>query len=87
MIEVVYTDEFVRKYATLPKDLQVEVKEKVELVRNRAHHKQLKVHKLHGPLLGYYSFSVNYRYRIVFSYAEGKKVLVLRTVGDHSVYK
>ncbi len=86
MIAIVYTQEFIRAYASLEKALQGEVKEKIALVQKKENHKALKVHKLSGPLKGYLSFSVNYKYRIIFSFANNKKVMVLRTVGDHSIY-
>jgi plasmid maintenance system killer protein len=49
-------------------------------------HSSLKVHKLNGPLKGSYSFSVNYKIRIIFQYVS-KKEVVLLTVGDHKIYK
>jgi len=39
-----------------------------------------------GCMEGFLSFSVNYRYRIVFQW-ENRKTAVLLTVGDHDVYK
>src|SRR3989344_7945409 len=48
-------------------------------------YKQLKVHKLQGPLAGRHSFSVNYKTRIIFCYIS-KKEVVLLAIGDHSIY-
>ncbi len=86
MIEVAYKPSFVREYGNLESSLQEEVKEKIEFFKKRKNHKHLKVHKLKGKLSGRWSFSVNYRYRIVFMW-ESKQKAVLLAVGDHDVYK
>ena len=70
----------------LPPDLQNEAIEKIEKLRNRKNHSSLKVHKLHGQLAGFWSFSVNYDYRIIFEY-ESKGVMTLLAVGNHEIYK
>ena len=76
---------FIRHFKKLDLDLQEEALEKIELFKSVKNHKLLKIHKLHGPLTGRYSFSVNYKTRIVFSYIN-KKEVVLLAVGDHAVY-
>ena len=87
MIRVGYTQEFVRAYEKLPATLQEEVKEKIELFKDRVNHRRLKVHKLHGRFAGHWSFSVNYTYRNMFDYVGKDKGHVrLLIVGDHSIY-
>jgi len=85
-MQVFFKPAFVRNYAVLLPELQEEVREKIALFKNSRNHKKLKVHKLKGRLRGRYSFSVNYRYRIVFVYLS-KKEVVLLAIGDHDVYK
>lgn len=85
-IKVGYGSEFLRIYNKLEAELKKEVQEKISLFRDRKNHKFLKVHKLHGRLRERYSFSVNYKFRIVFKYLD-KKTAVLLTVGDHDIYK
>lgn len=85
-IDLRYRPEFIRLYNKLESDLKEEIKEKIALFRKTDNHKLLKVHKLHGKFRGCYSFSVNYRFRIVFEYIN-KKIVALMTVGDHDVYK
>ncbi len=77
---------FLRQMNRLEDDLVSEVHEKIALFKDIRNHTSLKVHKLHGPLSGWWSFSVNYRTRIVFRY-DSKKVAVLLAIGDHDVYK
>ena len=85
-MKVSFLPSFVRKFDRLEVALQDEVMEKIELFKDEKNHKYLKVHKLHGVLSGRYSFSVNYKTRIVFSYLS-KNEAVLLAVGDHDVYK
>ncbi len=77
---------FVREFKKLPSELQEEVLERIELLKKVANHKKLKVHKLKGRLSDFYSFSVTYSHRIVFSY-ESKTEVVFLAIGDHDVYK
>ncbi len=86
MIVVSYKPTFIRQYNSLENDLQEEVVLKIELFKDKNNHKALQVHKLHGRLKDCYSFSVNYKIRIVFNYAS-KKEAVLLAVDDHDIYK
>ncbi len=86
MILVGYTASFIKKFSKLNSDLQEEFLEKIDLFKNKKNHEQIKVHKLKGKLGGRYSFSVNYKYRIVFLY-KSKNNAVLLSLGSHDVYK
>lgn len=77
---------FVREFKKLPVDLQEEALERIELFKDAENHKKLKVHKLKGRLADFYSFSVTYSHRIVFSF-ETKTEVVFLTIGDHDVYR
>ncbi len=87
MIRIGYSNEFLRAYSKLPASLQEEANEKIELLKDRSNHRQLRVHKLHGKYAECWSFSVSYQFRIIFVYAgKGKNSISLITVGDHSIY-
>lgn len=86
MINIFYTPIFLRQYNKLPKSLQTEAKEKITLFKHDQKHPFLKTHKLKGKMRGYYSFYVNYQYRIVFEY-DAKNIAALLFIGDHDVYK
>ena len=86
MIKVFFKPYFVRRYKKLSPDLQIEIKEKIELFRKNSTHPFLKTHKLTGAMKGLYSFSVNYQYRIVFKHIEDGAVSLL-AVGTHDVYR
>lgn len=48
--------------------------------------KTLKTHKLSGKFSGYYAFSIDYNYRIIFRYMK-KDTIVFVAIGDHSIYQ
>ena len=85
-MDVFYTPRFLRMYRKLEPALKEEVREKIELFKNKDQHKQLKVHKLKGTFRNTYGFSVNYQVRVLFEYLSDEKVAFL-VVGDHDVYK
>lgn len=86
MLDVFYAPSFVRQFSSLDHDIQEEILEKIELFKDKENHKQLKVHKLKGRLSDRYSFSVDYRMRIIFSYFSKNEVRFL-ALGDHDMYK
>lgn len=86
MIRVAYKATFLRQFDNLDAPLQEEILEKIEKFKNPANHQQLKAHKLHGRLKDFYSFSVNYRFRIVFEYLSSNETVLL-AIGNHEVYR
>lgn len=85
MIEIAYSPTFVKQYGNCEKELKEEIKEKINLLKNRNNHKHLKVHKLHG-FKDRFSFSVNYKFRIIFCWLNKKEVYLL-VLGNHDIYK
>jgi mRNA-degrading endonuclease YafQ of YafQ-DinJ toxin-antitoxin module len=86
MYEILYKPVFIKKYRKLELALKEEVREKIELLRDRSNHSKLKVHKLQGKFSMYWSFSVNYKVRIFFIF-EGKNRIAILNIGDHDIYK
>ncbi len=84
-MKIGYKPQFIRQFNKVSKNLQEEVLEKIELFKDISNHQALKVHKLHGKFHDCYSFSVNYKYRIVFSYVTKTEVSIL-AIGDHDIY-
>lgn len=84
-MEVYYSARFLRQLKKLPKPLQDEVLEKIELFKDKENHQQLKVHGLTGKFETYHSFSVNFAHRIIFDYLSKNEVVLLK-VGDHAIY-
>jgi plasmid maintenance system killer protein len=86
MIEIEYAPSFLRQFKKLPVALQAEAYEKIQIFKTRDNHKQLEVHKLGGKMNGKLSFSVNYKYRIVFMWLPDGAAGLL-AIGDHNIYK
>lgn len=82
MIDILYAPSFVRMYKRLNSDLQEEVKDKIKLFRDVKNHTKLRVHKLNGNLENTFSFSVNYKIRVIFEY-NGKNRANLLCIGNH----
>ena len=85
-MRIAVTPQFRRQFKKLEPALQEEVIEKMELLKSHKNHARLKVHKLKGTLKGRYSFSVNYKDRVIFMYVS-KQEAILLAVGDHDVYR
>jgi mRNA-degrading endonuclease YafQ of YafQ-DinJ toxin-antitoxin module len=64
----------------------MEAEEKVRIFRQTPFHPKLRTHKLKGSLRGFWSFSINYSYRIVFEFAN-HDVVYFHGAGDHRVYQ
>lgn len=86
-MEIALAPRFKREFKKLPKALREETREKVELFRDPANHQALHVHKLKGRLAGRLSFSVNYRYRIIFMWEVQNTSAILLAIGDHALYE
>ncbi|MDA1038239.1 MAG: type II toxin-antitoxin system mRNA interferase toxin, RelE/StbE family [bacterium] len=86
-MKIAYTPSFLRSLKKLPDELQEEAIEKIELLSSVKNHESLKVHKLKAELSGRYSFSVNYKTRIVFRLLGKPPQALLLAIGDHDIYK
>lgn len=85
MWNIGYKPAFLRALKKLPLDLREEAKLRIRECTADPFATNLRTHKLSGPLKHLWSFSVNYRYRIVFEIGEGENATLLM-IGDHRVY-
>lgn len=81
-----YAVKFVRNFKKLPIFIQKQASEKEAIFKKNAFDNKLKTHKLTGKLGNFYSFSVNYSYRIIFVFEKENEVIFV-DVGNHSIYK
>ena len=86
MLTISFKETFVKQMNNLEKALADEVFEKISLFKDIKNHKALKVHKLHGKFSECFSFSVNYKTRIVFEH-ETKNSVIFLAIGDHDLYR
>lgn len=85
-MQVSLSPRFRRRFRKLPLALREEAYEKLLQFEYPENHASLRVHKLKGKFDGAWSFSVNYRYRIVFEWEKKGESAVALTIGDHTVY-
>ncbi len=86
MLSIIYAPAFVKQFKKVEVPLQEEVLEKIKFFQDENNHQSFKMHKLHGEFKTCYSFSVNYKIRIVFEYLSKNEVALL-ALGDHDLYK
>ena len=84
-MQSIYTPHFRRIYEKLNKTVKDLVKNKENLFRHNPFDPRLRTHKLHGGVGNLWSFSVGYKYRIIFEF-DSRELVYFHEVGDHSVY-
>ena len=85
-VVILYTPEFKRDYKKLSGTLRDLLKTKGQLFEQEPFHPLLRTHKLSGKLRDLWSFSLDYRCRVIFRFRGSGEVELLR-VGDHSMYR
>ena len=85
-MEIFYSPQFVRDYRQLPVEVKEKAKKKERIFRKNLFDSRLKTHKLKGRLDGFWAFSIDFRYRIIFKFQNNNTVRFY-VIGDHSVYK
>ena len=85
-MEILYWSKFAKYFKKLPIEIQKIAVEKEKIFRENPFDSMLKTHKLHGELNEYWSFSVNYKIRIIFKFIN-KNVVAFYLIGDHDIYE
>ncbi len=85
-MKIYYTKKFEREYKKIGQDLKLRIEALETIFRKDPFAKILKTHKLHGGLAGLCSFSVDFKNRIVFEFAD-KETVFFHSIGSHDIYK
>ncbi len=85
-MKIYYSPKFAKEYKKLPLKVKLLAEKKERIFRKDKFDPQLKTHKLTGRLKNYYSFSIDYQYRIIFEFIE-KDVVWFHLIGTHEIYK
>ena len=85
-MQITYTRNFQKAFKNLPSNIQDFAEDKEKLFRVNPFHSSLRTHKLMGKQKGYWSFSINYSYRILFKFTNNLTVEFL-DIGTHQIYK
>lgn len=81
---IYYTSDFRKAYKKLPRNIQEIADRKDALFRSDPFQRNLRTHKLRGPLEGLWSFWVTRDYRVLFEFI--KDGAIFYDVGTHEIY-
>jgi addiction module RelE/StbE family toxin len=84
--DVYYSSHFAKAFKRLPTEIRKQAIQKEVLFRENCFNDKLETHKLKGQMDGYWAFSINYSYRIIFEFMDNDSVGFI-DVGTHSIYK
>ncbi len=85
-IRILLSPNFLKRSRKIPVEIKRKAIEKEIVFRLNQFDPVLKTHKLTGKLKEYWSFSVNYEYRIVFRFISDREILFV-DIGTHGIYK
>ena len=74
-MEIIYSSKFIREYARLPNEIKDIAEKQEEIFRNNPFDEKLKTHKLKGKLSDFLSFSIGFKYRIIFEFTKDKQTV------------
>lgn len=86
-MEIIYSSKFAREYKKLPDDIKNKAEEKEIIFRQNPFDNRLKTHKLNGKLEEFWSFSVDYKHRIIFEISKKGKSFFFHSISDHRIYR
>lgn len=85
-MKIHYSSKFAREYRKLPLSVKKTAEEKEKIFREDPFDKRLKTHKLKAGLKGFWSFSIDNKYRIIFEFISKQEVW-FHSVGPHDIYR
>lgn len=56
------------------------------IFRKNLFDKRLNTHKLHGRFNEYWAYSIDYQYRVIFVFKDGRTIIYY-AIGSHQIYK
>jgi addiction module RelE/StbE family toxin len=85
-MKIIYSPKFAREYKKLLPQIKLQAEKAETVFRKNAFDPKLKTHKLSGRLGEFWSFSIDYKYRIIFEFGE-TDVVYFHSVGNHDIYQ
>ena len=85
-MNIIYTSKFRREYKKLPRKVKLRAEENEILFRKNPFDPCLDTHKLRGRLREFWSFSIGFRFRIIFEFGD-KEAIHFHSTGDHDIYQ
>ena len=85
-MDIIYSQKFSKEYKKIPDNIKKLAEDKEVLFRKNPFDLKLKTHRLRGKLKIFYSFSIDYKYRIIFEFSKDKKKVYFHLIGKHDIY-
>lgn len=86
-MRILYLAKFAKEFRKLPKPVQALAEKKLKIFRADPFSQSLRTHKLGGVLEGFYAFSINNTYRIIFDFSDrDRDIIRFYKVGTHDIY-
>lgn len=85
-MHILYSPKFLKQYRKLPEQIKKLLIEKGEIFELDKYDARLKTHKLKGQFSGHYAFSLNNKYRVIFTF-ENSNDVILHSIGTHDIYE
>jgi len=89
-MKICYSSRFKREYKKLPEKIKCLARKNEKIFRKNPFESKLKTHKLQGKfrkkIEKYWSFSIGYKYRIIFRFMD-KNVVRFYLIGTHRIYQ
>lgn len=86
-MEIIYSSKFAREYKKMTTTVKDMAEQQEIIFRKDPFDPQLKTHKLKGRLSEFFSFSIGYKYRIIFEFAKDKNTVYFHSIGNHDIYE
>lgn len=86
-MKIIYSLKFAREYKKLLKKVKIAAEQQEVIFRKNPFDPRLKTHKLNGRLSGFFSFSIGYKYRLIFEFSKDSKTVYFHSIGDHDIYQ
>ena len=85
-MQIYYSAKFAKEYKKLPSKIKLIAEKKEKIFRKNPFHPSLKTHKLTGKLREFWSFSIDFKHRIIFELVDAQTIW-FHSVGTHQIYR
>lgn len=85
-MRIFYSSKFAREYKKLPVDIKKVAEKREGIFRQNPFNPKLKTHRLTGKLKEFWSFSIDFKHRIIFEIVD-ENTIWFHSVGTHDIYK
>jgi len=85
-MKIYYSNKFAREYKKLPIEIKRIAEKREKIFRQNPFDLRLKTHRLSGKLKTFWSFSIDFKHRIIFEIID-EKTAWFHSVGTHNIYR